>query len=154
MASVVEKVRAWLNTCPYMDTFSDGIHIDWTAPGAGTFGIMPTGCTTVQDVEDVMGNRTVRKQYSIALYARGWTVDDVARLENTDFLDTFQEWVEEQQAMGCTPKFGDNPDEERITAQNGMLFALSENGQTGLYQIQIEITYDKQFERMDHQWQE
>ena len=98
-------------------------------------------------LEDICGNRTVYKQYNLALYARNWTVDDVIRLENTTFLDDFQQWVEEQQAAGLTPKFGDDPDTEEISAQNGMLFELAEDGQTGIYQIQIKINYLKRYER-------
>ena len=45
-------------------------------------------------------------------------------LENSTFLEDFADWVEEQQMAGETPKFGDNPDEEEITAQNGMLYQM------------------------------
>lgn len=92
---------------------------------------------TIRTEEDVLGGKTVYKQYNLALYARGWTVDDVVRLENSTFLEDFADWVEEQQMAGETPKFGDNPEEEEITAQNGMLYQMDSNGQTGLYQIQI-----------------
>ena len=49
---------------------------------------------------------------------------------------------------GTTPKFGDDPDTEEISAQNGMLFQLNPDGQTGLYQVQISITYEKHYERI------
>lgn len=105
------------------------------------------GCSVIAEERDITGNCYLSKQYNAVLYARGWTVDDVVRLENVDFLDNFQQWVEEQQYMGLTPIFGDNPDDEVITAQNGMLFELAEDGQTGLYQIQLSITYEKHYER-------
>lgn len=148
MASIIKTMQEWLNTCPFLDEFSGG-HIDWTDNTALDYGIMPTGSAVIQTEEDVLGNRVVHKQYNLALYARGWTIDDVARLENTTFLEDLADWVEEQQMAGEAPKFGDNPDDEEITAQNGMLYQLDPNGQTGLYQIQIAIFYEKHYERND-----
>ena len=145
--SILETMRQWLSTCPYLDAFSGG-HIDWTDNSALDYGIMPTGSVTIRTEEDVLGNRIVYKQYNLALYGRGWTVDDVVRLENSTFLEDLADWVEEQQMSGLTPKFGDDPDSEEITAQNGMLYQLDPNGQTGLYQIQIAVTYEKHYERM------
>lgn len=144
--SILETMRSWLSECPYLDEFSGG-HIDWTDNTAMEYGIMPTGSVIIRTEEDVLGNKTVYKQYNLALYARGWTVDDVVRLENSTFLEDFSDWVEEQQMAGKTPKFGDNPEEEEITAQNGMLYQMDPNGQTGLYQIQISVTYEKHYER-------
>ena len=144
--SILETMRSWLAECPYLDEFSGG-HIDWTDSNAMDYGIMPTGSVTIRMEEDVLGGKTVYKQYNMALYARGWTVDDVVRLENSTFLEDFADWVEEQQMAGKTPKFGDNPEEEEITAQNGMLYQMDPNGQTGLYQIQISVTYEKHYER-------
>ena len=146
MKSVIQGFREWLNTCPLMDIFTDGQHIDWTDSSAGNYGIAPVGCVSVETTTDILGNVYKRKQYNIVLYARNWTVDDVVRLENTEFLDEFQNWVEEQQFAGLTPKFGDDPDSEEITAQNGMLFEMSEDGQTGLYQIQLAVNYEIHYE--------
>ena len=147
MASIVRAVQEWLNTCPHLADFTGGRHIDWTDSAPGNYGLAPTGSRITGTDEDIIGNRTVYKHSNRALYARNWTVDDVIRLENTTFLDDFQQWVEEQQAAGLTPKFGDDPDTEEISAQNGMLFELAEGGQTGLYQIQIKINYLKRYER-------
>jgi len=145
--SIIKTMQEWLETCPYLDDFA-GQHIDWTDSAAGDYGIMPTGCVNIRTDEDVLGNRTVYKQYNLSLYARNWTVDDVARLENTTFIDDLSQWIEEQQMAGTTPKLGDDPDTEEISAQNGMLFQLDPDGQTGLYQVQISITYEKHYERI------
>lgn len=145
--SIVQKVREWLSGCPYLDAFTGGQHIDWTNPTAGNYGVMPTGCSDVGIAEDIMGGVIKYKQYNLSMYARNWTVDDVVRLENTEFLDRFQDWVDDQQFGGHTPKFGDDPDTEVISAQNGMLFELSPDGQTGLYQVQITISYEKHYEK-------
>ena len=147
MISIIQALREWINTCPYMDDFTGGQHVDWTDSVAGNYGIMPTGCADTQVVSDIMGNVVKHKQYNASIYARNWTVDDIVRLENAEFIDRFQFWVEDQQYKGLTPKFGDNPEDEVINAQNGMLFELSQDGQTGLYQIQLSVTFEKHYER-------
>ena len=149
MKSIIGTLREWLSVCPYLDDFSGGQHIDWIGPTAGNYGIAPVGCSVIEETYDIQENCCLVKQYNAVLYARNWTVDDVVRLENADFLDNFQRWVEEQQHMGLTPKFGDNPDDEVISAENGMLFELAEDGQTGIYQIQLSVTYEKYYERKD-----
>ena len=148
MTSIIAVMQQWLNTCPYMDQFSCGIHIDWTDCTNGCYGLAPVGCSDVSIDEDVSGCIVKTKQYNLVLYARNWTINDVIRLENTEFLENFQEWVDQQQYTGQTPKFGDDPEEEIITAQNGMLYLLDPNGQSGVYQVQISITFEKHYERM------
>ena len=145
--TVFEIMRDWLSTCPHLEQFTGGQHVDWTGPEPGNYGIMPTGSADVSVEEDVLGNILKTKQYNLALYARDWTIDDVVRVENTEFLDLFADWVEEQQWTGQIPPVGDRPEMEVVTAQNGMLFELSEDGQTGLYQIQIAVTYEKHYRR-------
>jgi hypothetical protein len=106
---------------------------------------MPAGSAVIRQTRDILGGRTVYRQYNVVLYARGWTADDVVRLENTTFLDDFAQWVEEQQALGLAPVLGDDPQAEEITAQNGMLFTLDPNGQTGVYQLQVGAVYVKKY---------
>ena len=142
--SIFETMRRWLITCPHLQEFTGG-HVDWLDNTAGSYGIMPAGSTVIRQTRDILGGRTVYRQYNVVLYARGWTADDVVRLENTTFLDDFAQWVEEQQALGLAPVLGDDPQAEEITAQNGMLFTLDPNGQTGVYQLQVGAVYVKKY---------
>lgn len=141
--SRIEQMRKFIAECPFMDTFAEQ-HIDWTDSEPGNYGIMPTGESLIRAEEDICGNKIKYKQASFALYARFFTVDDIVRLESAGFLELFADWIEEQSEAGTIPHFGDNPDSESMTAQNGMLFSMSENGQTGLYQIQIQCFFTTQ----------
>lgn len=149
--SKIQQMREFIARCPLIDTFSSNIHIDWTDSEPGNYGIMPTGESTIKTVEDICGNKVVYKQSNFALYAMRFTIDDIARLESAGFLEQFTDWIEEQSRNGTAPKFSDNPYNETISAQNGMLFSLSDNGRTGRYQIQINCQYEKHYtnERID-----
>ena len=144
--SPFETMRQWLSACPHLEKFS-GCHVDWLENTAGSFGIVPAGSSVIRQSRDILGGRTVYKQYNVVLYARGWTADDVVRLENTTFLDDFAQWVEEQQALGLAPVFGDDPQAEEITAQNGMLYTLDPSGRTGVYQLQVGVVYVTKYTR-------
>ena len=142
-----ERLRNWLAICPALRDMPGGQHVDWAAPNPGNYGIMPTGSTTIETLEDVVGGVIERRQYNIAIYAVGWTVDDVLRADNIGLVDGVQQWVAQQQWQGLAPKLGDDPDQEYISAANGMLYQLSEDGQTGLYQIQVTATYERHYTR-------
>lgn len=142
--SKIQKLRDFIASYPKIDRFGEA-HIDWTDAEAGNYGIMPTGESVIRRVSDVTGFMTVYKQYNISLYAMEFTIDDIVRLETSGWLEEFTEWIEEQSALGLAPTLGDNPTDEYMTAQNGMLFELSDNGRTGRYQIQIQSFYEKHY---------
>ncbi len=139
----IKKMRDFILTCPFLLKFTDGILIDWHSQNK--FGLIPTGQSIISREEDVTGNVIVHKQCNFSLYARNFTVDDVIRIETIGFLEEFSNWIEEQSVNGLAPQFGDNPKAEEITAQNGMLFELYEDGQRGCYQLQITVTFDKYY---------
>ena len=137
----IEKMRDFIKTCPFIDEFTNGIKIDWTKPG--TFGLMPMGQSTINRYEDILGNVILYKQYNFALYATQFTIEDLIRIETIGFLDRFTDWIENESIQGRAPTFGDNPDEEEISAQNGMLYQLYDDGKTGRYQLQIAVKFEK-----------
>ena len=62
----------------------------------------------------------------------------------------FQEWIQEQSATGKAPVFGDDPKQEVIRAQNGVLYAAEDEG-TAVYMIQISVQFTKRME-VDNPW--
>ena len=58
----------------------------------------------------------------------------------------FQEWAQEQSATGAAPVFGDAPQNEKIIAQNGVLYEADGEG-TATYMVQLSVQYVKKFER-------
>ena len=86
-----------------------------------------------------MGNLQIDCRYRFTLYRR------VSRDENhTLWLLDFQNWVQSQNALGSTPRFGDVPHLERMEAQKGM---LKDRGQTGLYAVTLIADFTRIYER-------
>lgn len=136
MVNYVKIMKDFIETYPKINEF---IHIDYISDENGEYGLMPNGQTIVSREYDVLGNKIINKQYNFILYATNMTVDDLVRLDNINFLDDFTDWIESQET--AKPIFGDLPDEEEWSVQNGMLFELNPDKTTGTYQIQINVNY-------------
>ena len=144
--TALEKVRAWLSTYPDFDILS-AFQVDYTDQVPNNGGVYPSGMVEAERRRDIMGNTTVTSQYNFGLYyvfAKA-PDDDAGATVNADWIMDFQEWVQEQSITGQAPVFGDIPQEERITAQNGVLYEASEEG-IATYMVQLSVQFKKIFE--------
>ena len=101
------------------------------------YALAPTGNS--KTVTDIIGNRTYINNY--AFYARAYTGSEADRQDNYDFLDSFFEWIEDNDDKGIYPEIP-GYDVEEISATNVILFDVDEDGR-GTYQIQIQLKLTK-----------
>lgn len=149
--TALEKVKKWLATYKGYDILSQ-FQVDYTNMVPANGAIFPSGLVEVQRRRDVFGNVTVTNQYNFGLYyvfekAPG---DDAGAAVNADWIMGFQEWAQEQSITRQAPVFGDVPGDERITAQNGVLYEADEEG-TATYMVQLSIQFTKKFE-VKNEW--
>ena len=149
--TALEKVKNWLATYPEFDILGN-FRVDYTDRVPDNGGIFPSGLVEVQRRQDLLGNVTVTNQYNFGLYyvfekAPG---DDAGAAVNADWIMDFQEWVQEQSVTRQAPVFGDVPGDERIMAQNGVLYEADEEG-TATYMVQLSIQFTKKFE-VKNEW--
>ena len=145
--TALEKVRAWLRSFPDFDILTEFQvdYLDHAVPNNG--GIFPAGLVEVERRSDIVGNITVVNQYNFGIYSAFCKAvgDDVGATVNADWVMGFQEWVQEQSILGLAPSFGDEPQGERITAQNGVLYEASDEG-TATYMVQLSVQFKKKYE--------
>lgn len=144
--SDIERVRAWIETFPDHRKL-DGFQVDYTDAVPNNGGIFPSGLVEISRTEDILGNVTVRNQYNFGLYyvfpkAAG---DNEGATINADWVMDFQKWVQEQSIRRLAPTFGDEPETERIQAQNGVLYDAEEEG-TATYMVQLSVNFTKIYE--------
>lgn len=144
--SDIERVRAWIETFPDHRKL-DGFQVDYTDAIPNNGGIFPSGLVEISRTEDILGNVTVRNQYNFGLYyvfpkAPG---DNEGATINADWVMDFQKWVQEQSIRRLAPTFGDEPETERIQAQNGVLYDAEEEG-TATYMVQLSVNFTKIYE--------
>ncbi len=147
--TALEKITDFVKRYPGADILQD-FHIDYTDQIPANGGIFPSGLTEVSRKSDIFGNTTVVNQYNFGLYyvfekAPG---DGTGAAGNADWLMDFQEWVQEQSVLGLAPVFGDVPRQERITAQNGVLYEAQDEG-LATYMVQLSVQFVKLFQTTD-----
>lgn len=141
--TALEQIREFVRSYPGSDIFKD-FQVDFTDQIPNNGGIFPSGLVEISRKKDILGNTTITNQYNFGLYyvfakAPG---DDAGATVNADWVMDFQEWVQKQSAIGAAPVFGDVPREERMIAQNGVLYDADEEG-TATYMVQLSVQFVK-----------
>lgn len=143
--TALEKITGFIKSYPGADVFQ-AIHVDYTDQIPANFGTFPSGLVEVRRNTDLCGNVTVTNQYNFMLEfvfekAPG---DDAGATVNADWLMDFQEWVQARSVLGEAPVFGDDPLQEKITAQNGVLYSAEDEG-LATYMVQVSVRFIKLF---------
>lgn len=144
--SALEKVRNWLMTYPQIGRLQ-GLCVDYYSAQPNNGSIDPSGLVEISRKTDILGNVTVENQCNFALYfvlAKS-PEDDKGATDNADWLLDLQQWIQEQSIRRQAPIFGDVPETETISAQNGKVDAADEEG-TGIYSVQLSINFTKIYE--------
>lgn len=145
--TALEKIREFVKSYPGFDILSR-FQVDYTDQIPNNGGVFPSGLVEISRKKDILGNTTITDQYNFGLYyvfekAPG---DDTGATINADWLMDFQEWVQEQSVTGQAPVFGDVPREERIMAQNGVLYDADDEG-LATYMVQLSVQFVKVFKK-------
>ena len=133
--SIIRALQEYLKQFEGMEMMI--VSTDGTGSAVPGYAVAPAGNS--RTVEDIIGNRTYINNY--AFYARAYTGSEADRQDNYDFLDSFFEWIEDNDDKGVYPEIP-GYDVEEISATNVILFDVDEDGR-GTYQIQIQLKLTK-----------
>lgn len=134
---MLEQMKRWLQTFPQWE---GTLQLDYMDAVPGNAGLYPEGLTEISRREDVLGN--VRVRYRCGFRLRTAAVSGEAQAQ---WLLALQNWVAEQDRLGLTPKFGDEPQTERIRALEGRLDAPAQVG-SSVYTLQLTAEFTKFYE--------
>lgn len=143
--TALEKITGFIKSYPGADILRD-FRVDYTDQIPANGGIFPSGLVEISRNTDLCGNVAVVNQYNFGLYyvfekAPG---DDACAVVNAGWLMDFQEWVQARSVLGEAPVFGDDPRQEKITAQNGVLYSAEDEG-LATYMVQVAVRFIKLF---------
>lgn len=143
--TIIDYMRQKLTEYPKISEFlvDDDIHVDFTEPGASSYGLSSNGDSLIK--EDMLGNQTRRHNFVMFAVAPSFT--DYCRLANSNFLLKLGYWLERLPEDGGIKAEIDaqvlNGRFLKATTSNAM--AMQPMGETVndaiLYQIQIQVTY-------------
>lgn len=140
--NIIEKVREILKSFPRICEVCNEIHIDFASEEPTSYGLSSVGDSLIK--EDILGNQV--RQHTFMLYSTFSAVNDFERLQNSSALLELATWLEKQTGAEVETTVGDEKYTgliEKLTAQNGMLYAVpQENMADGVqYQLQIVAVY-------------
>jgi len=147
MTTALEKMREFVKSYPDADVLAD-LTIDYTDHVPNCGGLFPSGLVEVARRQFILGGVEIDQQYNFALYTvlEKSAGEDSGATLNAEWLMGFQEWVQEQSALGLAPQFGDEPRKERVWAGNGAVYSADEEGYA-VYAVQISASFTRKYER-------
>lgn len=140
----LERLRGWLSEAPGAERIRE-MRFDYTDQAGENGGIFPLGVREVSRKENLWGRVRVQCQLRFVLYLILLKAPGVDAAENAAFVLQLQRWMMQQSVAHRAPTFGDEPESERLTAQNGALFDASDEG-TATYKVELCVSYTKIYE--------
>lgn len=138
--SLITSVRTYLATYSGLATGAP-IWVDLLGSNPTEYSISPLAGARI--VENYIDGSTVR-EFPFAFSSSESTADNLERLDNIGFYETFADWLESQTNAGTLPTLASGKTATKIEALGwGYLFQEGESS-TGIYQIQCKLTYDQQ----------
>jgi hypothetical protein len=137
--SIIESLRTYLAAYTGLE---DGAPL-WV----NHLRAMPTSYAIVQlpgarVLETEITGKTLR-EYPFAFQSMESTADDLERLENLGFFESFADWLEAQSEAGTLPDLGAGKAATAIVATSwGYLFEQGQS-ETGIYQITCRLEYEQ-----------
>ena len=144
--NIIDKMIEILESFPKISTVCNEIHIDFADPEPTSYGLSSTGDSLIK--EDILGNQT--RQHSFILYSTFSGINDFERQENSTALLELSVWLKSQIGAEVETEIDGEIRTGTITkisAENGMLYAVpQENTADGMqYQLQITAQYTVEF---------
>lgn len=138
---MIGAIRTYLKDCPCFDILK-AIGVDFLSNDANIASIDKT---PIKPLKKENVGRTKLKQASFTLRVKLNHSDELKQqIENSDFLEEFEDWLEDQNDIKNFPKFKDNKKVTDIyVSSSNYLIAIDPTLRKAVYQVQIIIEYEK-----------
>ena len=139
--NVIEALKSYFNTYPELETKT--IFVNFLKEKGSSFSIIPSPVQPLT-VTNIDGSYT--KRFAFQLVGRfNYSEETKMNIRNSNFFQELEEWVIDNNENDILPELGEGyePLALRVTS-NGYLMGISPDGKTGQYQINFELTYEKE----------
>ena len=136
--NIIEKVRDLVQSFPDIPQVLNTVNVDFMDTEPTNYGLSSIGDELV--VEDIIGGQL--RQHTFMLYTTYSSMNDYERLHNSSALLELGQWLEQQVGCEITTTVGGTSKSgrlEKLTASNGMLYAVPQEDELDSYQYQIQI---------------
>lgn len=138
---MIGAIRTYLKECPCFDKLKE-IGIDFLSNDANIASI---DRTPIQPLRKANIGGIKFKQASFTLRVKLNHSDELKQqIENSDFLEELEDWIEDQNDIGNFPKFKDNKKVTNIyISSSNYLVMIDPTLRKAVYQVQIIVEYEK-----------
>lgn len=138
---MIGAIRTYLKECPCFETLK-AIGIDFLSKDANIASIDRTPIKPLIQ-KYVNGNKL--KQASFTLRVKLNHNEELQQqIENSDFLEDFEDWLDDQSDLNNFPKFKNNKKVKEIyVSSSNYLVMVEPTLRKAIYQVQIIIEYEK-----------
>lgn len=132
--SVIQAVRDYLLTCPYLS--QENINIDYLGSEAKEYSIDKISCEPI--LRQYIDGSSIR-QYQFALTSvESYSNDYSVNQKNIEFYEMFENWVQEQNAISNFPDLLEKVYAIEIIENTSL---ITKEINTAKYQVKIRILY-------------
>lgn len=138
---MIGAIRTYLKSCSCFDNLKE-MGIDFLSNDANVASI---DRTPIQPLKGEKISGTKFKQASFTLRVKLNHSDELKQqIENSDFLEDFEDWLEEQNDIKNFPTFKDNKKVTKIyVSSSNYLLAIDSTLRKAVYQVQIIVEYEE-----------
>lgn len=139
--NVIQALKDYFNTYPELETKT--IFVNFLKEQGSSFSIVPSP-TQPLTITNIDG--TYEKKFAFQLVGRFAYSNELAmNIKNSNFFQELEEWVIDNNENDILPVLGDGYQSINLrVTSNGYLMGISPDGRTGQYQINFELTYEKE----------
>lgn len=138
MMAMIEKVREYIATCPYLKEYAE-LNVDYLTDKVVTYSVNESAGYDPVISEDIIGNQ--EKQFLFTFDSKMiWNEDIQNNIDNSKFYENFREWLENNNRNEIYPDVKGVYEIGATTS--GYIFATNAN--EAIYRIQCYLKYDKE----------
>lgn len=135
---IIESVRKFISTCPYLPEFSAAVNAEYLGEAVKSYMVQSVPAEPI--VKRYVDGSSVRRFVFYFAGREYYGPDVIENIENSGFYEHFSEWLEKCTLKGELPEMGAGKGARKIRATTtGYVFNESET--EAMYQIQCELIY-------------
>lgn len=139
--NVIDSLKEYFKTYPELETKT--IFVNFLKEKGSSFSIIPSPVQPLT-VTNIDGSFT--KRFAFQLVGRfSYSEEAKMNIRNSNFFQELEEWVIDNNENDILPILGEGYEPlSLMVTSNGYLMGISPDGKTGQYQINFELTYEKE----------
>lgn len=139
--TIIQAVREYMLTCPFLSEFSRGINVDFLEESIDSYTIEETPHEPI--IKRYIDGSSVRQYEFLFASRESYGPEVFQNLENSGFYEAFADWIEAQDRNGILPNLPDGLEARKIECTtNG--YAFQTDNEKARYQIQMRVLYFRQ----------